>query len=164
MRCEISFFTENKEADLPSSLSTTVGWMPPEPETLTKSMEPPATDRKGRTPSRTSSTASSVMSGACVETRFYGAFVLNRCGDLHAIDATPARWRGAAGSSPQSAPDALIDFYTVADVGEHLDDLGDLGNGLLEPPLQSHLHGHRRRRAVAAGALQLQPDNRALYA
>ena len=104
MRCEISFFTENNEADLPSSLSTTVGWMPPEPETLTKSMEPPATDRKGRTPSKTSSTASSVMSGACVETMFYGAFVLNRCGDLHAIDATPARWRGAAGSSPQSAP------------------------------------------------------------
>ena len=100
MRCEISFFTENNEADLPSSLSTTVGWMPPEPETLTKSMEPPATDRKGRTPSKTPSTASSVMSGACVETMFYGAFVLNRCGDLHAIDATPARWRGAAGSSP----------------------------------------------------------------
>mmetsp|Transcript_2301 Transcript_2301/g.6427 ORF Transcript_2301/g.6427 Transcript_2301/m.6427 type:complete len:216 (+) Transcript_2301:63-710(+) len=64
MRCEISFFTENKDADLPSSLSTTVGWMPPEPETLTKSMDPPATDRNGRTPSSTSSTASSVISGA----------------------------------------------------------------------------------------------------
>ena len=56
MRCEISFFTENNEADLPSSLSTTVGWMPPEPDTDTRSMEPPATDRKGRTPSKTSST------------------------------------------------------------------------------------------------------------
>ena len=29
----------------------------------------------------------------CVEIKFYGAF-------LHAIDATPARWRGDAGSSP----------------------------------------------------------------
>ena len=32
--------------------------------------------------------------------KFYGAFVLNRRVDLHAIDATPARWRGDAGSSP----------------------------------------------------------------
>ena len=31
---------------------------------------------------------------------FYGAFVLNRRVVLHAIDATPARWRGDAGSSP----------------------------------------------------------------
>ena len=30
----------------------------------------------------------------------YGAFVLNRRVVLHAIDATPARWRGGAGSSP----------------------------------------------------------------
>ena len=32
--------------------------------------------------------------------KFYGAFVLNRRVLLHAIDATPARWRGDAGSSP----------------------------------------------------------------
>ena len=32
--------------------------------------------------------------------KFYGAFVLNRRVVLHAIDATPARWRGDAGSSP----------------------------------------------------------------
>ena len=32
--------------------------------------------------------------------QFYGAFVLNRRVVLHAIDATPARWRGDAGSSP----------------------------------------------------------------
>ena len=32
--------------------------------------------------------------------RFHGAFVLHRRVDLHAIDATPARWRGGAGSSP----------------------------------------------------------------
>ena len=48
--------------------------------------------------------------GACCEccygcnlvwkSKFYGAFVLNRRVDLHAIDATPARWRGVAGSSP----------------------------------------------------------------
>jgi hypothetical protein len=35
-----------------------------------------------------------------VDIKFYGAFVLNRRVDLHAIDATPARWRGDAGSSP----------------------------------------------------------------
>ena len=34
------------------------------------------------------------------KSEFYGAFVLNRRVDLHAIDATPARWRGDAGSSP----------------------------------------------------------------
>ena len=28
------------------------------------------------------------------KSKFYGAFVLNRRVDLHAIDATPARWRG----------------------------------------------------------------------
>ena len=48
--------------------------------------------------------------GACCEccygcnpvwkSKFYGAFVLNRRVVLHAIDATPARWRGGAGSSP----------------------------------------------------------------
>ena len=35
-----------------------------------------------------------------VEIKFYGAFVLNRRVVLHAIDATPARWRGGVGSSP----------------------------------------------------------------
>ena len=34
------------------------------------------------------------------KSKFYGAFVLNRRVDLYAIDATPARWRGDAGSSP----------------------------------------------------------------
>ena len=34
------------------------------------------------------------------KSRFYGAFVLNHRVVLHAIDATPARWRGDAGSSP----------------------------------------------------------------
>ena len=33
------------------------------------------------------------------KSKFYGAFALNRRVDLHAIDATPARWRGDAGSS-----------------------------------------------------------------
>merc|ERR1719163_556966 len=36
----------------------------------------------------------------CGKIKFYGAFVLNRRVDLHAIDATPTRWRGDAGSSP----------------------------------------------------------------
>ena len=34
------------------------------------------------------------------KSKFYGAFVLNRRVDLHAIDAPPARRRGDAGSSP----------------------------------------------------------------
>ena len=38
--------------------------------------------------------------GVCVEIKFHGAFVLNCRVVLHAIDATPARWRGDAGSSP----------------------------------------------------------------
>ena len=38
-------------------------------------------------------------SQACVKSKFRGAFVLNRRIVLHAIDATPARWRGNAGSS-----------------------------------------------------------------
>ena len=38
------------------------------------------------------------------KSKFYGAFVLNRRVDLHAIDATPARWRGDAGSSPLEHP------------------------------------------------------------
>ena len=33
-------------------------------------------------------------------TQFHGAFVLNHRVVLHAIDATPARWRGDAGSPP----------------------------------------------------------------
>ena len=40
------------------------------------------------------------------KSKFYGAFALNRRVDLHAVDATPARWR---------APDALVDFHTAAD-------------------------------------------------
>ena len=34
------------------------------------------------------------------KSKFYGPFVLNHRVVLHAIDATPARWRGDAGSSP----------------------------------------------------------------
>ena len=34
------------------------------------------------------------------KSKFYGSFVLNHRVVLHAIDATPARWRGDAGSSP----------------------------------------------------------------
>ena len=34
------------------------------------------------------------------KSKFYGAFVLNRRIVLQAIDATPVRWRGDAGSSP----------------------------------------------------------------
>ena len=38
--------------------------------------------------------------GPVNKSKFHGAFVLNCRVDLHAIDATPARWRGGAGSSP----------------------------------------------------------------
>ena len=39
----------------------------------------------------------------------FDAIVLNRRVDLHAIDATPARWRGDVG------PDTLVDFHTDDD-------------------------------------------------
>ena len=38
--------------------------------------------------------------GPVWKSKFYGAVVLNRRVDLHAIDATLARWRGHVGSSP----------------------------------------------------------------
>ena len=48
--------------------------------------------------------------------QIYGAFVLHRRVDLHAIDATSARWRGGVNSSPldgtSMATDALVDFHT----------------------------------------------------
>ena len=42
------------------------------------------------------------------KSKFYGAFVLNRRVVLHAIDATPARWRGDAGSSPLDRANDLV--------------------------------------------------------
>ena len=38
------------------------------------------------------------------KSKFYGAFVLNHRVVLHAIDATPARWRGDVGFSPLAEP------------------------------------------------------------
>ena len=55
---------------------------------------PPVTSRQS------SRSRSAQSTRTCVEIKFYGAFVLNRRVVLHAIDATPARWRGDAGSSP----------------------------------------------------------------
>jgi len=67
------------------------------------------------------------------KSKFHGALVLNLRVDLHAIDATPARWRGDAGSSPLgrastavSSPrndlvknyrvrPTLVDFHTGSD-------------------------------------------------
>ena len=47
------------------------------------------------------------------KSKLHGSSVLNHRVVLHAIDATPARWRGDAGSSPlDRAPDALVDFHT----------------------------------------------------
>ena len=66
----------------------------------------------------------------CVDIKFYGAFVLILRVNLHAIDATPARWRGDVGCSPLDrartaaslprndlvkncrTPDTLVDFHT----------------------------------------------------
>ena len=39
--------------------------------------------------------------------QIYGAFALNRRVNLHAIDATPARWRGNVGSSPLDGASAV---------------------------------------------------------
>ena len=71
------------------------------------------------------SAAKAALVSFCAETKFTGAFVMNSRVDLHAIDATPARWRGGVGSSPLDgtsaamrsprndlAPDTLVDFHT----------------------------------------------------
>ena len=55
------------------------------------------------------------------KSKFYGAFVLTRRVVLHAIDATPARWRGNVGSSPLDGASAatssprndLVENYRV---------------------------------------------------
>ena len=57
--------------------------------------------------------------------QFYGAFVLNRRVVLNVIDATLARWRGDAGSSPldgarTAALDALVNFHTGGHVAPAL--------------------------------------------
>jgi len=44
--------------------------------------------------------------------QIYGAFVLNRRVGLHAIDATPARWRGDDGSSPLDGASAATSSCT----------------------------------------------------
>ena len=76
------------------------------------------------------------------KSKFYGAFVLNHRVVLHAIDATPARWRGDAGSSPLDrdrsaassprndlvkncrAPDTLVDFHTGGRLSD--EEIGDV--------------------------------------
>ena len=57
--------------------------------------------------------------GPVWKSKFYGAFVPNHRVVLHAIDATPARWRGDADSSPldgASTAASLVDFHTGLDV------------------------------------------------
>ena len=44
----------------------------------------------------------------CAEIKFTGAFLLNSRVDHHAIDATPARWRGSVGSSPLDGASAAM--------------------------------------------------------
>ena len=53
------------------------------------------------------------MVEACVEIKILRRVLLNCRVDFHAIDATPARWRGDAGSSPlDRARSAEVDFHT----------------------------------------------------
>mmetsp|Transcript_26259 Transcript_26259/g.88255 ORF Transcript_26259/g.88255 Transcript_26259/m.88255 type:complete len:224 (+) Transcript_26259:113-784(+) len=62
--CEISCFTELSCALVPLSSSRTEGCADPTPERPMSEMSPPATERKGRTVSRTPFTASSSSAGA----------------------------------------------------------------------------------------------------
>ena len=63
------------------------------------------------------------MVSACVEIKFYGAFVLNHRVVLHAIDATPARRRGDAGSSPLDGATSSYPTHRLisTQVSRHLD-------------------------------------------
>ena len=69
-------------------------------------------------PSSLNASSKAAATGPVWKSKFYGAFIV-----LHAIDATPARWRGDAGSSPldgartrhRRAPDALVDFHAGRD-------------------------------------------------
>mmetsp|Transcript_55346 Transcript_55346/g.131451 ORF Transcript_55346/g.131451 Transcript_55346/m.131451 type:complete len:213 (+) Transcript_55346:333-971(+) len=63
MRCMISFLTERRAALDPAIFRMITGWMLPTPRKSPNSIVPPATFRKGRTVSRTRSTASGVSSG-----------------------------------------------------------------------------------------------------
>ena len=47
------------------------------------------------------------------KSKFYGAFVLHHRVVLHAIDATPSRWRGDAGSSPIDQISTQVPFILV---------------------------------------------------
>ena len=55
---------------------------------------------RARSAGRRRSTRRGAGQVLCGNQNFYGASVLNLRVDLHAIDATPARWRGDAESSP----------------------------------------------------------------
>ena len=98
----------------------------PAPRRSAAAAPPPAarTPRRPRTPS-----------SPAWKSKFYGAFVLNHRVVLHAIDATAARWRGDAGSSPLDgastaassprkdlvknyrAPDSLVDSHAGSSAG-----------------------------------------------
>ena len=46
------------------------------------------------------------------KSKFHGAIALNLRVVVHAIDATPARWRGDVGSSPRDGASAATSSYT----------------------------------------------------
>ena len=63
---------------------------------------------------RDAAPSTSPRPGPVWKSTFLGAFVLNHRVDLHAIDATPARWRGDLVKNCR-APGALVDFHTDRD-------------------------------------------------
>ena len=62
------------------------------------------------------------------KSKFYGAFVLNHRVVLHAIDATPARWCGDAGSSPLDRARTAASALRAAEAYERALD-GDTSEG-----------------------------------
>ena len=81
------------------------------------------------------------------KSKFYGAFVLNRRVDLHAIDATPAR------------PDSLFDFHTARDelAAERRGEVERVFR-VLRPAAPTLLVRHRRGDALSAEGQR--PDGR----
>ena len=90
--------------------------------------------------------------GPVWKSKFYGEFVLNHRVVLHAIDATPARWRGDADSSPldgASTAASLVDFHTGDDHGP-----GAVARQHQRLRAVSHVHDQKRDGGGAAAAVR----------
>ena len=124
----------------PTRRATAQPWTPPSSPPICQHTSPRPGRARGRRRNRPQNRQQRRPTRLPVwKSKFYGAFVLNRRVVLHAIDATPARWRGDAGSSPldgtsaaassprndlvkncRCAPVALVDFHTGAFRGSYL--------------------------------------------